>query len=435
MLCVSLRVVSRSRCSSWRRAPASARSRRTARSNRSACRAARPSACRRLQQEADRLALRGAHAARRSAPARGRRGRSGRGAPTARNADVAAGGWRTPRGSTRRLPRLEQEEHAERPELRARLVSCTSSARAATCGCCCPPPTSRASGRPRGWSRSLASQDRDRIAAHQRRLEELSASRRQLQDRSARLAALREAAERAPARGRPRGRGPQRADRRASTAARPQRAARGRARRPRSRSLQATLADGRRRRAAAEPLPLRPFRGDLDWPVAGTVRQRFGAPGRPAAPPNGIEIAARRRRAGARHPRRHGRVCRRVHRLRQPGHRRSRRQTFSLYGNCSRSPSARGPASSAAQQSARSGVAPTGRAGPVFRASRRRSAGRSLTMAEDASSRPMSSTTRRVVLWISAPVVAFAIVGGFLSRSRRARTPTSTSRSSTTWSA
>ena len=28
----------------------------------------------------------------------------------------------------------------------------------------------------------------------------------------------------------------------------------------------------------------------------------------------------------------------------------------------------------------------------------------------------MSSRTRRVVLWISAPVVAFAIVGGFLSR-------------------
>ncbi len=28
----------------------------------------------------------------------------------------------------------------------------------------------------------------------------------------------------------------------------------------------------------------------------------------------------------------------------------------------------------------------------------------------------MSSRTRRVVLWISAPVVAFAIVGGFLNR-------------------
>ena len=29
---------------------------------------------------------------------------------------------------------------------------------------------------------------------------------------------------------------------------------------------------------------------------------------------------------------------------------------------------------------------------------------------------PMSSRTRHVVLWISAPVVAFAIVGGFLNR-------------------
>src|SRR5579872_3450614 len=28
----------------------------------------------------------------------------------------------------------------------------------------------------------------------------------------------------------------------------------------------------------------------------------------------------------------------------------------------------------------------------------------------------MSSNTRRIVLWISAPVIAFAVVGGFLSK-------------------
>src|SRR5262249_20198153 len=39
----------------------------------------------------------------------------------------------------------------------------------------------------------------------------------------------------------------------------------------------------------AEPsLPLRPFRGDLEWPVAGTVARRFGH----GPTSNGMEIAA-----------------------------------------------------------------------------------------------------------------------------------------------
>jgi septal ring factor EnvC (AmiA/AmiB activator) len=38
---------------------------------------------------------------------------------------------------------------------------------------------------------------------------------------------------------------------------------------------------------------LRPFRGELDWPVAGTVLRRFGrSAGRSAASSNGIEIGA-----------------------------------------------------------------------------------------------------------------------------------------------
>jgi len=40
-------------------------------------------------------------------------------------------------------------------------------------------------------------------------------------------------------------------------------------------------------------LPLRPFRGDLPWPVVGAVQRRFGRPAGPAgAASNGIEIAA-----------------------------------------------------------------------------------------------------------------------------------------------
>jgi len=40
--------------------------------------------------------------------------------------------------------------------------------------------------------------------------------------------------------------------------------------------------------AAVAALPLRPFRGDLDWPVNGTVRRRFSR----SSSSNGIEIAA-----------------------------------------------------------------------------------------------------------------------------------------------
>ena len=54
--------------------------------------------------------------------------------------------------------------------------------------------------------------------------------------------------------------------------------------------LQASLTD-RGDSAPASVLPITPFKGDLDWPSAGTVRQRFGAVigGRPAL--RGIELA------------------------------------------------------------------------------------------------------------------------------------------------
>lgn len=44
--------------------------------------------------------------------------------------------------------------------------------------------------------------------------------------------------------------------------------------------------------ASASPtLPIAPFRGELDWPSAGTVRQRFGAAAAGRPPLRGIEIA------------------------------------------------------------------------------------------------------------------------------------------------
>jgi len=53
-----------------------------------------------------------------------------------------------------------------------------------------------------------------------------------------------------------------------------------------------TLATGS---PVAEPasLPLKSFRGDLEWPVAGTVRRRFTNPAvRGTSPSNGIELAS-----------------------------------------------------------------------------------------------------------------------------------------------
>jgi septal ring factor EnvC (AmiA/AmiB activator) len=48
------------------------------------------------------------------------------------------------------------------------------------------------------------------------------------------------------------------------------------------------LASGGGATAESASLPLRPFRGDLEWPVAGTVARRFGR----GAAANGMEIAA-----------------------------------------------------------------------------------------------------------------------------------------------
>jgi murein DD-endopeptidase MepM/ murein hydrolase activator NlpD len=53
--------------------------------------------------------------------------------------------------------------------------------------------------------------------------------------------------------------------------------------------LQGTLRDLASGVAVADAqLPLRPFRGALDWPLAGTVARRFGR----GTAPNGIEIAS-----------------------------------------------------------------------------------------------------------------------------------------------
>ena len=129
-----------------------------------------------------------------------------------------------------------------------------------------------------------------------------------------------------------------------------------------------------------EPLPLRPFRGELDWPAAGTVRARFGVrqrDGRTAS-----KSAADDGTPVVRHSRGHGRVCRDVRRLRQPRHPRPRwHRRSACTATCSRSRSRRAPRRSAGSPSAPPGNALSGAARPLFRAAHRRTSGRSFTMA------------------------------------------------------
>ena len=98
--------------------------------------------------------------------------------------------------------------------------------------------------------------------------------------------------------------------------------------RARSRSCRRRFARWPRGSPAAEPasLPLKTFRGDLDWPVAGTGSAPLRS-ARDRRRPDLERHRDRRDRGRARHgrSRRRRRLCRRLHRVRQPGHRRSRR--------------------------------------------------------------------------------------------------------------
>jgi murein hydrolase activator len=140
---------------------------------------------------------------------------------------------------------------------------------------------------------ALAKLDRERVASHKRTLDELSAVRATLQARGRELAATRAAAAKAEVAA---ARAAQarndlirdidrRRDLNAQLAGELQAA---------QQKLQATLRELSAGTAPAEAasLPLRPFRGALDWPVSGTVVRRFGSPASRGTASNGIEIAA-----------------------------------------------------------------------------------------------------------------------------------------------
>ena len=190
--------------------------------------------------------------------------------------------------------RLERQEQAELPALNARLVELYKLGQGRYLRMMLSISDAHRLGQASRMVAALARRDRDRLAAHQRRLDALAASRTTLDEQTGRLTALRAGAERAQAA--------------ADRAVQDRNALIMSVDRQRDltaqlagelmsaqQNLQASLRGLAGGTAAAAPaaLPLRPFRNDLDWPVAGTVRQRYGVTaGDRRGMSNGIDIAA-----------------------------------------------------------------------------------------------------------------------------------------------
>jgi septal ring factor EnvC (AmiA/AmiB activator) len=197
-------------------------------------------------------------------------------------------------GITDRLTTLQKEDDATRPDLEARLVEMYKLGQARYARLLLSTSDVRRLAQATRTAAALAKLDRDRVAAHQHTVDGLQAAKAALEERGRRLDALR-----TEARG---------------AAAEVARAAQARTTAiqdiDRRRDLNAQLAGelqiaqqklqtALRSLAAGSPavesasLPLKAFRGDLEWPIAGTIRRRFGTPtAGSASPSNGIELAA-----------------------------------------------------------------------------------------------------------------------------------------------
>ena len=191
--------------------------------------------------------------------------------------------------TTERMQSLETSERRAQPELRARLVEVYKLGQARYLRLILSTPDLRRLGQSTRTVAVLAKLDRDRVASHRQTLGELKAARTTLGARRTELANLRTAAEQAQAAA---GRAAQaradlardidrQRDLNAQLAGELQTA---------QQKLQATLREMATGAPAAgdASLPLRPFRGELPWPVDGPVRRRFNR----GSASNGIEIGA-----------------------------------------------------------------------------------------------------------------------------------------------
>ena len=193
-----------------------------------------------------------------------------------------------------RFASLQGAEAAARPELRARLVELYKLGGARYVRVLLSTRDLRRVGEATRTVAALAKLDRDRIAAHQRTVADLQSTRKTLEDRSRRLTAVRGDAQKAEAAVERAAAArnalvqdiDQRRDLNAQWSGELQAA---------QQKLQAALRDvnaannsspSNPEPATLNPLPLKPFKGDLDWPSPGTVRGRFGR----GARANGLEI-------------------------------------------------------------------------------------------------------------------------------------------------
>jgi len=185
---------------------------------------------------------------------------------------------------------LQNSERVAEPELRARLVELYKLGRARYMRLLLSTPDLKQLGQATRTVSVLAKLDRDRIESHKQRVSELARTRLALEQHRSELAGLRNAAARAQAAA--------------------QRAAQARADLVRDidqkrdlnaqltgelqttqQTLQAVLRDmasGAAPAGETAALPLRPFRGDLPWPVNGQARRRSSD----GAAANGIDITA-----------------------------------------------------------------------------------------------------------------------------------------------
>jgi septal ring factor EnvC (AmiA/AmiB activator) len=189
------------------------------------------------------------------------------------------------------IERLDQERVAAQPELRGRLVELYKLGQARYVRLFLSVADIRRVGQASRLVATLAAQDRERIQSHTARLTELENARRTLEARARELADARMSGERARAA----------ADR--AVAARNARIKEIDSQRDSNAQLSSELQAAQQRLqgtvrglpaagGADAALPLRPFRGDLDWPAMGPLRQRFGVRTPSGDASNGVEITA-----------------------------------------------------------------------------------------------------------------------------------------------
>jgi septal ring factor EnvC (AmiA/AmiB activator) len=191
--------------------------------------------------------------------------------------------------SSTRMEALQASSRAELPELQQRLVEIYKLGQARYLRLLLSTPDLQRLGQSTRTVAALAKLDRDRAANHAKTLAELKKERKALETRGAELASVRAAALKA-----------QTAAQRAEQAKtdlvrdidkkRDLNAQLTGELQAAQQKLQVTLRDLATGTAPAEAaqLPLRPFRGALEWPIAGKVTRRFGH----APSANGVEITS-----------------------------------------------------------------------------------------------------------------------------------------------